>query len=128
MKIRAHHGMCLGFFEGKGYDNDFSVHMQKVQDDMEPDTVLEVVAAADGICGHCPNLVLGRCTSADLVEGYDKKVLKMCELKEHSVLTWEEFTDLVKNKILIPGRRHQICGTCEWSSICDRKEKEILEK
>ena len=23
LKIRAHHGMCLHFFEGKGYSNEF---------------------------------------------------------------------------------------------------------
>ena len=28
IKLRAHHGMCLGFFEGKNYSKGFTEHMQ----------------------------------------------------------------------------------------------------
>ena len=33
LKIRAHHGMCLHFFEGKGYSNEFTAHMQKIYEE-----------------------------------------------------------------------------------------------
>ena len=35
LKIRAHHGMCLHFFEGKGYSNEFTAHLQKIYERMQ---------------------------------------------------------------------------------------------
>ena len=35
LKIRAHHGMCLHFFEGKGYSNEFTAHMQKIYEEIQ---------------------------------------------------------------------------------------------
>lgn len=34
-KLRAHHGMCLSFFEGKGYSHDFTAHMQRIWEEMK---------------------------------------------------------------------------------------------
>ena len=33
-RIRPHHGMCLYFFEGKGYSNTFSEHMAQVKEEL----------------------------------------------------------------------------------------------
>ena len=33
LKLRAHHGMCLAFFEGKGYSSAFTENMGKVLED-----------------------------------------------------------------------------------------------
>ena len=30
-KIRAHHGMCLSFFQGKGYSGDFVENMSRMK-------------------------------------------------------------------------------------------------
>ena len=35
LKLRAHHGMCLAFFEGKGYSSAFTENMGKVLEEME---------------------------------------------------------------------------------------------
>lgn len=43
-----------------------------------------VVAEADCICGGCPNLANGICESADLVQSYDRQVLSLCGMEEHS--------------------------------------------
>ena len=32
LKIRAHH-VCASFFEGKGYSNEFTAHMQKIYEE-----------------------------------------------------------------------------------------------
>ena len=31
-RIRPHHGMCLYFFEGKGYSEGFTKHMAEVKE------------------------------------------------------------------------------------------------
>ena len=30
LPLRAHHGMCLAFFEGKGYSDGFTAHMRDI--------------------------------------------------------------------------------------------------
>ena len=56
LKLRAHHGMCLAFFEGKGYSSAFTENMGKVLEEMEEDTPLELCRKKDIICSACPNL------------------------------------------------------------------------
>lgn len=125
IKLRAHHGMCLAFFEGKGYSAGFTAHMAQVLEYLEQENpIVTVVAEADCICGGCPNLTDGRCRKAALVERYDKAVLALCGMGKHSILPWQEFAARVAEYILSHGKRSEICGGCQWSSIC--KEKEAL--
>lgn len=125
IKLRAHHGMCLAFFEGKGYSAGFTAHMAQILEYLEQENpIVTVVAEADSICGGCPNLTDGRCRKAALVERYDKAVLALCSMGEHSILPWREFAARVAEYILSHGKRSEICGGCQWSSIC--KEKEAL--
>ncbi len=35
--LRPHHGMCLAYFEGRGYSRGFSVHMGKILELLEKD-------------------------------------------------------------------------------------------
>lgn len=125
IKLRAHHGMCLAFFEGKGYSAGFTAHMARILEYLEQENpTVTVVAEADCICGGCPNLTDGRCRKAALVEHYDKAVLALCGMGERSSLPWREFAARVAEYILSQGKRRDICGGCQWSSIC--KEKEAL--
>lgn len=125
IKLRAHHGMCLAFFEGKGYSAGFTAHMAQILEYLEQENpTVTVVAEADCICGGCPNLTDRHCRKAALVEHYDKAVLALCGMGERSSLPWREFAARVAEYILSQGRRSEICGGCQWSSIC--KEKEAL--
>lgn len=126
IRLRAHHGMCLLFFEGKGYSEGFTSHMQKVQDIMRKNPQLFLIAEADEVCSKCPNLTFGKCGSYHLVKMYDEKVLHFCGLDPDTEISWKEFSTLVKEKIILQGKRHTICGGCEWREICDQKEKEIF--
>ena len=83
-----------------------------------------VVAEADCICAACPHLANGICESADLVQSYDRQVLSLCGMEEHFPSDWESFSARVAERILSQGKRSEICGGCQWSSIC--KEKEAL--
>lgn len=118
ISLRAHHGMCLAFFRGKGYSSDFSAHMQAVHDGMKGNPSLRIVAEGDIICGHCPKLEQGICRSAEKVLSYDRQVLAACGLTEGAELDWETFSKLVRERILVPGKREEICADCQWTSLC----------
>ena len=55
-KIRPHHGMCLAYFEGKGYSQGFVHHMGEVLALLEEGALVEMTVAGDNICSACPNL------------------------------------------------------------------------
>lgn len=123
IKLRAHHGMCLQYFKGKGYSDDFTLHMQKVLEKMRDNPEIEIITHNDIICSHCPNLKDGLCLSPDKVYEYDQKVLKFCNLPNKAVMTWNEFSALVKQEILCSGKRKEICISCRWADICEEIEK-----
>lgn len=128
IELRAHHGMCLNFFEGKGYSEDFTVHMQAIYDAMKGNPMLKVVVKEDVICQKCPNLQKGICETEELVREYDRKVLSNCGLTENSEISWNEFSNLVKENIIAAGKRKGICGNCQWTEICEAiQTKQSLE-
>lgn len=122
-EIRAHHGMCLAFFEGRGYSDGFIKHMQDMKDGLEEDAGVRLIREKDEICAFCPNNKEGRCESADKVGRYDKEVLRLCGLQAGTLISWKHFTNLVEERILLSGKRAHICGDCQWNSLCSAKER-----
>jgi len=57
--LRPHHGMCLAYFEGKGYSDGFTVNMQKMLEFFEKGADIELTVSGDEICKECPNLKEG---------------------------------------------------------------------
>lgn len=123
IRLRAHHGMCLAFFEGKGYSQGFTAHMQTILDGMQNDPMLELVTEGDSVCTACPNLESGVCRTAQKVLGYDRQVLTLCGLEAGTSLPWSEFSRLVTERVLAPGLRETVCGDCQWNAICKSREK-----
>ena len=114
IKLRAHHGMCLAFFEGKGYSAGFTAHMAQVLEYLEQENpIIAVVAEADCICGSCPNLTDGRCRKAALVERYDKAVLALCGMGEHSILPWRAKSAAAVNGAA-SAKKKRLCTVCDF--------------
>ncbi|MBC5786909.1 DUF1284 domain-containing protein [Clostridium facile] len=119
-KIRPHHGLCIAFFEGKGYSPEFVRHMEQTIANLKQATI-QLVQGADEICSHCPNNQNGACTQTDKVATFDRRVLELCQLQPSQRITWQEFFCLVNQNILQQGKRKQVCADCEWDSICSSK-------
>lgn len=126
ISIRAHHGMCLAFFEGKGYSPEFTAHMGKISELLQGNPRVRLVAEGDVLCEKCPNLQDGLCNTPEQVEGYDRRVLALCGLPERKILPWAEFSRCVAAEILAKGKRAEICGDCPWTEICKAKEGTFL--
>jgi len=124
-KIRAHHGMCLAFFQGKGYSNEFAKHMAEVKQLLETNPLVCITKKTDIICDACPNNREGVCTSSELVAEYDRQVLLRCNLQEEKTMPFLEFQKMVYDHILLPEKRKEICGNCEWSSLCHLASSEV---
>lgn len=116
--LRAHHGMCLAFFRGKGYSKEFVENMTAIKEDLKSDPLVKIVNETEDICVCCPNNINKKCKSFEKVLRYDNEVLRYCRLKSGTIIRFSEFEKLVNDKILYPGNREKICGDCQWSSIC----------
>ncbi len=118
LKLRPHHGMCLAYFIGEGYSNAFTAHMRQILESTVPDTPVVLTVGTDTICGACPNHDGGVCTADGKVSRYDQAVLDLCGLCAGTSLSFSAFTELVQDRILMPGLRSAVCGDCQWDSIC----------
>ena len=117
ISLRPHHGLCLGFFEGKGYSGAFSRNMASVLTSLTPYTPVRLVDGHDGICAQCPN----RFTPCSNAPEYDRRVLEFCGLESGQALTWGDFRNAIVSRILEPGRLSDVCGNCRWAALCLKK-------
>lgn len=118
LNIRPHHGLCIRFFEGKGYSNAFTVHMAKVIEDLIENPKVCLVLKEDEICSACPNCRTAGCETRDKVLAYDAAVLRLCNLEEEEVLDFRQFWDSITENIIEANKLSEICGDCEWAQIC----------
>lgn len=124
MRVRPHHGMCLAFFEGKGYSGGFTAHMAQVRDRLlREDPEVCLCPETDEICSCCPNNESGVCSAAEKVDRYDRSVLEQCGLKPGQRIRWSRFSRLVDEHILSSGSRETICGDCQWNELCAAHRK-----
>lgn len=118
LSLRPHHGMCLAYFVGEGYSGGFAAHMEAVLAGLTSDTPVRLTVGVDAVCAACPHNQEGICEKPELVADYDRQVLARCGLTEGEILPFGRFTALVEARILAPGRRREICGGCQWDSLC----------
>ncbi|MEG0961706.1 MAG: DUF1284 domain-containing protein [Lachnospiraceae bacterium] len=117
-KLRPHHGLCIQFFEGNGYSEEFVSHMKKVIAKLKHDPFICVTAQEDNICAHCPNMESNGCKTKEKVLRYDHKVLQLCQLSNGQKIQWNEFAARVKESIIEAGKIGEVCKDCGWSEIC----------
>ena len=123
--LRAHHGMCLAFFQGKGYSGEFVTNMGEMKAVLEENPRVRLGAETDEICAACPHNLGGCCESGEKVIRYDREVLRRCGLREGTVLPYRDFEALVRRRILETGQREEICGGCQWSGLCHWERGEV---
>lgn len=92
--------------------------MAAVLDSLKADSVVQLAEGPDCICQNCPNKSSG-CPGAAL---YDSRVRKLCGLESGERLTWEEFQKRIRECVIESEKLAQVCGKCQWSGICAKKD------
>lgn len=125
LPLRPHHALCLQFFVGKGYGDDFVAGMAGVQKHLRenPDQDILLVGGTDRICARCPNNRSGVCETSEKSARYDRKCLEICGLKAGQVLSWRELERVVRaSAARSPSARAAICSDCRWDALCREQQ------
>ena len=117
--LRPHHSLCIQFFIGKGYSEEFVRGMNRIiilLKSRKADIIL--TDRCDDICRFCPNRTENECCSEKKVQLIDKACLYKYGLAPGDRLTWSELEGLAKEKIITCGKLKAVCRDCQWYDIC----------
>lgn len=118
IELRPHHGLCVRFFEGKGYSSEFTKHMAGVIEGLRDDTIVKIAGGNDYICSKCPNLKGRVCESEEHVMSFDGRVLCAIGLKAGDEIAYGEFQKRIQEEIFDKNLFRSICGDCGWAGLC----------
>lgn len=120
IELRPHHGLCIGQFIGKGYNETFVQNMSKMVSYLESheEETIRLVCHTDIICGSCPHNEDGKCRSGQKVLNYDKACLTLCGLQDNQELSYQTYKRLVRENIYRTGKLKEVCSNCSWISLC----------
>ena len=122
--IRPHHMLCLQFFEGKGYSDEFVDNMMCVRQRLEQENpTVNIVEETDDICSDCPNCIGGKCKDEESVKGHDARVYEQVIHEVGKCASWKDITDAIQKNIIKAGKVREVCVQCQWSDICFKNSK-----
>ncbi len=122
LKLRAHHLLCLRFFEGYGYNDDFSNNVRCIIDRINDDGSLRILlmTGCDDICRACPHNIDDLCRYAKSVSEKDASVAELLGLPSEGDMPAKDLMALAAEKVRGLSDIRDVCGECSMSSICNR--------
>lgn len=124
MKIRAHHLLCMQGFQGYGYSDAFTKHLQKIVTQLreKPDTYIRLIAACDHICSGCPHQVQQHCQmdaeSDSRIAAMDSAILTQMQIRPGSAGTIQEMFHKAAQAFPTQEAVKEICKDCQWTKQC----------
>ncbi|MEG0979746.1 MAG: DUF1284 domain-containing protein [Oscillospiraceae bacterium] len=125
-RIRAHHGLCISLFEGKGYSDEFIQNMFDIIEQLKDNPQIEIINSIDIVCSKCNRNENGSCKDSHLTDALDGEVLKACKIEAGDKMRWKEYTEIIKQSIVLQGKQEYICKGCQWIELCKKSQSEIL--
>ncbi|QAT51156.1 DUF1284 domain-containing protein [Caproiciproducens sp. NJN-50] len=128
LPLRPHHALCLRFFIGRGYGDDFVAGMAGIQRYLRknPDQRVILTSGTDRICARCPNNRSGVCATSEKSARYDRKCLAACGLGVGQVLPWRELEQITNPIVISRPARAAVCSDCRWDSLCREQQEKFL--
>lgn len=130
IRMRGHHLICLNFYRGEGYNQEFIENLDDVMRRAKGGEEIEVVEGADEICRVCPTLQGEKCVSkpgADAkIREMDAKAAAHLGVEIGSKVLWQE----IKTKVMEAPKEWlaAFCKGCDWGEVCaGEKQKMKIE-
>ena len=121
LKLRPHHVLCMRFYEGKGYNEDFVRHMDEVCGAPVDDLRVFLTGGCDEICSACSHRIGDRCDHDEKVSAIDRRTLERMGLTVPAEIDWRELSALAYERIIRAGKLREVCRDCQWITICDKE-------
>ena len=126
VRLRGHHFICLQFFRGEGYSEEFVASLAGLLERLATEPA-EAVAVADDVCAACPELGPdGLCASVtaggeEEIRRIDALAFELLELTPGERITLAEARERLAADAIGVGRwRADACDGCAWESVCER--------
>ncbi len=115
-KLRGHHLICLNFFRGEGYSDDFIENIYSV---IRKERI-EIVTGADEVCARCPYLKNNRCSSSEYTDEkimfQDREALELLEFKPGMIINRKMIS--AKLPHIIEKWKQEFCLDCGYLKVC----------
>lgn len=115
-KLRGHHLICLNFFRGEGYSEEFIKNIYSVVAKEE----LEIIEGPDEVCARCPYLKDNKCSSGEYTDEkilfQDKEALRLLGFKPGRVVDWELISARLPQ--ILEKWKIQFCMDCGYRKVC----------
>lgn len=119
IRLRGHHLICLHFFQGEGYSQEFVDNLQQVVTRAEKGDEIEIVAGSDDVCRLCPSMSDDTCAHDDEeIRKLDRISLKRLEMTVGDRTFWHD----IKSKLQSApeGWLDAFCEGCYWEDVCGK--------
>ncbi len=115
-KLRGHHLICLNFFRGEGYSEDFIRNIYSVVGKEN----VEIVAGPDEVCARCPYLKDNKCSNGDYtdekIQFQDKEALKLLGFKPGMMVDWKMISARLPG--IMDEWKAKFCMNCGYLEVC----------
>jgi len=115
-KLRGHHLICLNFFRGEGYSEDFIKNIYAIVKKER----LEIVEGPDEVCARCPYLEDNKCSSIEYTDEkillQDKEALRLLGFKPGETVDWKIIGDKLPG--IMEVWKVRFCQDCGYLKVC----------
>lgn len=120
IKFRGHHLICLNYYEGKGYNEEYVANLSNLVQLANSGEKVKVVEGGDDVCSCCPYLIDNNCEhkpeSESSIKTLDKMALSALKLKIGDEVYWANI-----NKAVSKFEKEffvKFCNGCDWIELC----------
>ncbi|MCL5022068.1 MAG: DUF1284 domain-containing protein [Nitrospirae bacterium] len=121
--LRGHHLICLHFFHGEGYNEEFVQNLREVLRSAENGET-EVRRGGDDVCRKCPYLDRAGCRYSDTAEEgiaeMDRKALALLRLSHGAKVKWNETKHRLPD--IFRTWYDTYCIACSWRRACEKDD------
>jgi hypothetical protein len=114
--LRGHHLICLNFFRGEGYSEEFIENLYAVIKKEK----IEIVTGADEVCRKCPYLKEGKCRNSDYTDEkihiQDQEALRLLGFESGMIVDWKMIAS--KLPTIIEEWKDEFCLACRYRKVC----------
>lgn len=120
IRLRGHHLICLHFFGGEGYSEEFRESLRALVKEAEGGQEIEAASGADDVCRKCPYLSGDKCAyeegADEEVRAMDRKALELLGIRPGESLRWAETRQRLPSAFRQWARSY--CESCAWREAC----------